>query len=161
MLIIQLLIALCLLTGSSVAQKKPFPHFEDYRVSATFKGKPAPAKIESHRARLYQTRIREGAKEGPNFAGHYTIVTWGCGVACRGVAIVDARTGKVVISPHLIEVTRMPSQDNPSLQFRKDSNLLVIEGWRDTTGKGDTVAGKFYYQWGKNRLKLIRAIMKE
>ena len=46
-------------------------------------------------ARRLRTMLRIGAASGPNFAGHYTPVTWGCGVACQEFAIVDAKSGRV------------------------------------------------------------------
>jgi hypothetical protein len=44
---------------------------------------------------MYQTRLREGAKKGPNFAGYFTLVSWGCGSSCQEWAVIDARTGRV------------------------------------------------------------------
>jgi hypothetical protein len=44
---------------------------------------------------MYRTRLRDGAKKGPNFADHFTLVAWGCGSSCQEWAIVDARTGQV------------------------------------------------------------------
>jgi hypothetical protein len=41
---------------------------------------------------------KEFHRAGPNFAGHYVLVSFGCGEAfsaCSGAAIVDARTGRV------------------------------------------------------------------
>src|SRR5438105_1150903 len=36
------------------------------------------------------------APDGPNFAGHYTVVTWGCGTECQMHAILDGRTGQFI-----------------------------------------------------------------
>ena len=33
--------------------------------------------------------------QGVNFAGHYTIVDWGCGMCCQNMCIVNRLTGKV------------------------------------------------------------------
>ena len=76
-----------LLTTRAYPQRKP-PRSEDYPVlkSEMYKGKPAPVMLYSKRARLYRTVLREGAKEGPNFAGHYTIVTWGAGLGVFSMA---------------------------------------------------------------------------
>jgi hypothetical protein len=46
-------------------------------------------------ARRFRTALRDGVAAGPNFAGHLTVVTWGCGTQCRSDAIVDARTERV------------------------------------------------------------------
>src|SRR5258706_4769283 len=81
-----------------LAQKKPLPAFDQYGVAEIFTAKPAPPKITgSHRS--YRTRIREGAEKGPNFAGHYTIATWGCGSSCVSIAIIDAKDGGVHDGP--------------------------------------------------------------
>jgi hypothetical protein len=155
-----LAILICLLFETSLAQKRPIPRFEDYSVSTRFTGKTAPPIITGARARLYRTRIREGAKQAPNFAGHYTIVTWGCGSDCQGLAIINARTGRVYTPPEVYEAIRMPSQDNKALQYRIDSRLLIVEGWRTRAGSKGITEGKWYYKWEGNRLMLISSIKK-
>src|ERR1700694_5182515 len=76
------------------------PQFRDYFVADTYRGVPARVNFRiSPDARSYRTRLREGAAKGPNFAGHFTIVTWGCGSDCYDIAIVDARTGRVWFAP--------------------------------------------------------------
>jgi hypothetical protein len=74
------------------------PRFEDYPVTAIFKGVPAPPKLRPV-DRLFRTRIREGVAKGPNFAGHYTIADWGCGTGCVSIAIVDASDGRIYDAP--------------------------------------------------------------
>lgn len=63
--------------------------------SEVYRGKPAAMVLDSKRVRMYRTVLREGAKQGPNFAGHYTIVTWGAGLGVFSMAVIDAKTGKV------------------------------------------------------------------
>jgi hypothetical protein len=62
--------------------------------------------------------LREGAKQGPNFAGHYTVVMWGCGSDCMEVAVVDAKTGHVYFVPFTV---------SPSMEadYRSNSRLFV------------------------------------
>jgi hypothetical protein len=81
------------------AQAKRQPQFEQYPAPTTFKGKPVRAKIVGRRAKLFRTVITGGASQGPNFAGYYTVVMWGCGASCQMLAIVDARTRTVYIPP--------------------------------------------------------------
>lgn len=73
--------------------------YDDFRrhpVSETFTGVPAPVDLESDpQARQFRTRLTEGAKQGPNFAGRYTVVEWGCGTNCQQIAVIDVRTGRV------------------------------------------------------------------
>ena len=68
-------------------------------------------------ASRFRTRLREGAAKGPNFAGHFTVVTWGCGSSCQEHAIVDAQTGKVAFP--------IPRPTSNGLCFRLDSNLII------------------------------------
>jgi len=95
------------------------PRFEDYPANATFGGPPAPVRIESARyGRLYRTRLRDGASRGPNFAGSFTVVVWGCGSSCQIVSVVDARTGR------LSEQTLRTAN---GVQYRVDSRLIIAD----------------------------------
>jgi hypothetical protein len=69
---------------------------------------------------MLRTRIRDGAKAGPNFAGYLTLVEIGCGAGCRVVPVVDVRTGRVLDFP-------LGGEDNLSLvlKYRRDSRLIV------------------------------------
>jgi hypothetical protein len=94
------------------------PRFEDYGVSEVFQGRPAPVDLRSNPDALrFKTELREGAAKGPNFAGHFTVVSWGCGTSCQSIMLVDASSGRVMRSPLVSEL----GQD-----FRKDSRLLVL-----------------------------------
>lgn len=80
---------------SSVQKENP-PRFEDFPVVEEFHGKPAWVDLSSHpSARTFRTRLRDGAKKGPNFAGHYALVFWGCGNECQASLVIDLCTGKV------------------------------------------------------------------
>lgn len=92
--------------------------FEDHQTDASFEGAPAPVDFSSRpEAETFFTAITEGAAEGPNFAGRYTVVTWGCGTSCQSSAIIDARTGEIV------------AYDIPSsygLAYELWSSLLIV-----------------------------------
>lgn len=100
------------------------PRFEDYPVKEIFRGTAALPVLETPEARKFEAEIRDGVSKGwgvfdgvsgkefrrpgPNFAGHYILVSFGCGEpfsACSSAAIVDAKTGRVF---------RGPSQDSES-----------------------------------------------
>jgi len=71
---------------------------DDGRDIVTYEGKPKSVDFSLiPEAKAFYTRITETVSSGPNFAGHYTVVYWGCGTDCYGYAIVDAATGKVVV----------------------------------------------------------------
>ena len=93
------------------------PRFEEYPVFRIYEGAPMPVNVFSHpQARRLQDRLVEGAKRGPNFAGHYTVVTWACGAECQQIAVVDARTGIVAFADFMARL---------GAQFRVDSSLFV------------------------------------
>lgn len=48
----------------------------------------------------FRTRITNEMKTGPNFAGHYAIVTVGCGTSCNFSFVGDVATGKVYGFPY-------------------------------------------------------------
>jgi hypothetical protein len=120
------------------------PRFEDYPVAETLRGIPVNPVISTPDERLYRTKIREGVAKGfgvegpdgkerfsPNFAGHYFIITWGCGSPCLMAAIVDAKTGRVDPPPfhhgpgHSYFQVPWASPVQLALDYRLDSRLLI------------------------------------
>lgn len=89
------------------------PRFEDYLVQEEFKGAPTAPRLTTSWARLYRTRIRRGVSgeegfrrgreyveaAGPNYAGHYRVVNWGCGSGCLMMVVVNLETGQVYRPP--------------------------------------------------------------
>lgn len=149
--------SLVLLTSPAYGQRKP-PRPENYPVaqSEIYKAKSARVLLESKRARLYRTAIREGSKKGPNFAGHYSVVTWGAGLGVFSMAVVDAKTGKVYFPPFR-EIGNtsygMPfidKGDNPS--WRIDSRLFAFIGRPDANDKG---MGMYVYLFERGRFRLL------
>src|SRR5262249_28514698 len=130
------------------------PGFADFPAPDRFQGKPAPVKLVTRQARMYRTMLRDSAKDGPNFAGRYTIGQWGCGGGCVQFAIIDAKTGEVYFPPFYVSIVAGPEEkmeDIPEpLQFKPDSKLLIVTGARNEKG-----GGVYYYKWENNRLALI------
>lgn len=87
-------------------------------------------------AKLFQTTITEQSSEGPNFAGHYTVATWGCGTECQGFAIIDAITGEIVEYEPSID-----HQVSEGLSHSLDSNLLVLNPKSDNQEYLDSIKG--------------------
>ena len=115
---------------------------------------------------MFRTVIRNGASQGPNFAGHYTLVMWGCGSSCRQFAIVDALTGTVYIPDGLLQLDTDPwvagdplATEEPA-QFRRDSRLLVLVGG-GYSGSKPRRKGKYFYEWDGNRLSLVSSIQRD
>ena len=155
-------VLLLLLATVILAQKKALPAFEQFGVDGIFKGKPAPPKITgSHR--WYRTMIRLGAEKGPNFAGHYSIATWGCGTGCLSIAIIDAKDGSVHDGPFGDLGWGMPlkyegryspnSNAFEPLSYRIDSRLLIVRGCPE-----DKNCASYFYEWADSRFKLLRKL---
>jgi len=134
------------------------PRFEQFPTKVEAVHAPAAVQIKSRDARTFRTVLREGAKAGPNFAGHYTVVTWGCGTACQRLAIVDALTGEVFFPPQLQPNSySMVTDGSEPFEYRLESALLIVTG--APMDKED--AGTFYYHWTGKSLKQLRYVRKE
>ncbi|WP_298514067.1 hypothetical protein [uncultured Kordia sp.] len=89
--------------------------FEDYKVTI-YNGKLAAPDFSSNPStKRFVTRIKEACKKGINFAGHYTLVTWGCGSACQSGVVVDRKTG-VIYSGYGTAL---------GAEFRKNSKMII------------------------------------
>jgi hypothetical protein len=121
---------------ASSTQKRTPPLFEDFPVVEEFHSEPARVDLSSHPiARTFRTRLRDGARQGPNFAGHYALVWWGCGNECQGSLVIDLRTGKVYgpVAPP----SELPSastgrkkemlESSRGIDFRLTSKLLIAD----------------------------------
>jgi hypothetical protein len=76
-----------------------YPTFEAYQLhEELYRGNIAAVRYEGQdEARKYESIISDGVKSiGVNFAGQYSVVTWGCGSDCQVSAIVDVVSGTVV-----------------------------------------------------------------
>lgn len=130
------------------------PRFEDYPVREVYKGPVARVRLDSRMARMFRTRLREDSRGGPNFAGRYTVVIWGCGTGCAQMGVVDAKTGRVYFPP--IEYMDIPDMEDAAVRsqwFRPDSRLLrITQNLYD--GAGSYTA--YYYLFDGGRFRLLR-----
>jgi hypothetical protein len=137
-------------------QQSDSPTFESLVVTEQFTGKPARPVLAGREALKYRTVITEGSREGPNFAGHFTIVEWGCGGGCVQFAIVDAKTGRVFMPPFYVGPRAVAegsdSEPEDPLKYQKDSKLLIVNGSRNEKGEG-----VYYYKWDMGKLTLIKS----
>ena len=131
------------------------PKSEDYPAGKRFAGTPAPVVLSSKRARMFRTVLGEGAKQGPDFAGHYTLVAWGCGLGAFSMAVVDAQTGQVFFPPFdCVDLSDfglpiVDKGDNPA--FKIESKLFVFYG---STDEGQST-GWHFYALNKGRFKRV------
>lgn len=73
----------------------------------------------------FRTRIRDGMRQGPNFAGRYTLIQIGCGTGCSFVIVANNQTGRPASFPRGGE-----EHMYLSLDFRWDSRLVAAQ-WLD------------------------------
>lgn len=157
-----LLIGMLILSFNAAVMAQPrragaraLPRFDDYPALPLFKGQNAPLRL-TRESREFKTRLREAAREKPNFAGHYIVARWGCGSGCLSGAFIDARSGRVYMLPFTIVCCfgMDLDQDAERMEFRPDSKLLIIRGLLNEEGP----AGTRYYKWEGNRLVLLKFI---
>ena len=102
-------------------QPPTFEQFSDVRVLKTQR---VSVDLTSHpNARMYRTKLREGTATGPNFAGQYSVVSWGCGNECQMIGVVDLLTGEVLG----IDGEREFPTTSRGVEFRLSSKLLIMD----------------------------------
>jgi hypothetical protein len=142
------------------------PHFDQFQSKVEQIKKPAHVNLKSHpEASTYRTVLRRGAANGPNFAGHYSVVAWGCGSSCVTFAIVNLRNGNVIFpadftSDHGVHLSaddfeRGANTGYWGLRYKLDSRLLIVVGTLDEDEKKE---GAFYYILDKDQLKRIFSV---
>ncbi|MFY0603471.1 MAG: hypothetical protein JXQ93_05945 [Flavobacteriaceae bacterium] len=93
------------------------PAFESYKVPVYMGKLKDPDFSTNPEAKQFITRIKEGCKSGINFAGHYTLVFWGCGTSCQYGVVVDRKNGNIYNG----------YQSSLGSEFRIDSKLIIID----------------------------------
>jgi len=74
---------------------QPKTSFNDYPVDI-YEGELADPDFSTNPdSKRFITRIKNECAKGINFAGQYTLVTWGCGSSCQSGVVVDRITGKI------------------------------------------------------------------
>ena len=103
---------------------------------------------------MFRTELRRQAASGPNFAGHFTLVRFGCGAGCVTGAVVDARSGRVWFPRFRVEDALehdgRVSVDH-SVDFRLESELVVACGRIN-----ERQTGTAYFRWHESRLSLLQ-----
>ena len=154
----QLVIPPCPAPWATLVSDRVFSHYPVKTVAP--RKLPAVPDVRIGQAHFYRTAIRQAAKNGPDFAGHYVIVQIGCGAATACLAIADTLTGRVFFPPKLGAATALlvdtPDDEKFStLNYRRSSRLLILVG---TPNEDPNTEGMSYYVWRANRLRLVRFI---
>lgn len=174
------LLALSCLVVSALAQRTPTPRFEDYPVTEMFTGTPAPPEIVTPEEHLYRTMIRQGvskgwgvyrdgkAQRGPNFAGHYIGVEWGCGTGCRMMVFVDAETGKIQYPPLSFGhkgtdqiVLPMLGLGSAEIEFKANSRLLIMKACEPGPCELNAPGFAYYFLWQEGKWSMLRRVRPE
>lgn len=114
-----ILLIIIFLSVTAAYGNKSLPDFSQHKIkeTAVMKAPPKPVDLSSYEeAETYRTRLTEGAEAGPNFAGHYTVVSFGCGTQCQDNWVIDEKTGKIIDRFESII----------GVQYDLNSSLLII-----------------------------------
>jgi hypothetical protein len=107
---------------SSAAKDPGNAEFNRYALADSYRGPVTfpDFKGRDRDANSYRTRIREGMKDGANFAGRLAMIEIGCGAGCRFAYVADVSTGQVYNFP-------LGGEDNMylDLHYRLNSRLVV------------------------------------
>jgi len=147
------------------------PRFEDYSPGRQSKnlgeiiGINRPDSSES--TAQFRKRIREAARKGPNFAGHYSVVGWSCGMICINLALVNVKSGRTHNTPFMgIGDGPCPTgfyeQGRRLVHFKMNSRLLILRGTAEDYGPAgmfhDAPCSTRYYVWKTKRLVLVKEV---
>lgn len=114
-------------TQFAIVQKAKDLDGPAFRVSEVYRGKlQLPDFRKRDRAfNSFRTRIRDGMKSGPNFAGRYSVIRFGCGTGCSMVIVGDNKTGRPQNFPLGGKVNMYLT-----LRFNLKSHLMTAQ-WAD------------------------------
>jgi len=147
-----------LLAGPSGAVTPRFA-FAQFRPEPRLHRPPAPPRVSNPRARRYRTVLREAAKEGPNFNGHYRVVSWGCGTNCIEWAVIDLASGDVWMAPDPLASCWFPDSASDAkvpdwFAFRISSSLLIQHECRSPSNR-QTFDTTNYFAWKHGHPELL------
>jgi hypothetical protein len=162
-MICRITLASAMLLGVLPSQNKApakMPQFSDYPVNSIFHGVPAAPKLLTPGQRMFRTMIRQGAKKGANFAGHYAIAEWGCGASCVQIAVVDLQSGNVYDGPfgilpkgYISYIENLQNDNSGGIFYRRDSELFIARGCPN-----EKQCAAYYCRWTGSGFTLIHQI---
>jgi len=147
--------------NEELAQIKNLPIFgvfENYKIEENYTQKPASLDLNSsYIAKRFKTRLNMAIDNGVNFAGHYVIGSWGMSGIGSMLVVVDATNGRAYPFPYIAQT---------GFEFRKDSNLLIIDPSSNFQKKYDNNPENlcyaylenvrpYYFVWENNQFKLL------
>ena len=153
------------MSSSVILAQSEMPAFAQYAAQVkTIKN--TRVNLKSHKdANMFRTNLRNAAKEGVNFAGHYILTTWGCGTNCSQSAIIDARNGRVFFPDELAGAgfgfCDLPDDTEP-LVYKANSRLLILSGFKggDLSNENGR-CGVYYFEWTGMKFKQVKFVEKK
>ena len=170
------IVAAVIIAAAFSVSAQRVPRFSQYAAKVERHAR-VTVNLKSHKdARMFRTNLRNAAKGGVNFAGHYILTGWGCGTNCSSWAIIDARNGKVFFPkqfggvggglcdlPNNSLPADAPKQDEAeypdAVVFKPNSRMVMINGY--TGGdleREDAKCGSYYFEWNGSTLRQIKFI---
>jgi hypothetical protein len=144
-----LLLVVCI--AARAADELPFAKYS----ARVYRGHVSRPDLETGNTKQHTTAIRKGVKQGPNFAGHYVLVSWGCGTSCAAYVIVDAISGGIYEPPELSKGVEL-SMGGP--EYRLDSRLLILADCPEPRVYGYKDCDKKFYKWDADHFVLLKVI---
>lgn len=139
-------VAACLAIPAVARAQDPSP--DQYKVDKIYSGKTKMPQFKGRDKayRNFRTRIHEGLEAGPNLAGEYSVIQFGCGSGCSSAFVASNRTGQVFDFPRGGENAMYLT-----LQNSRDSRLLIAQ-W---AGGDDNACQIEFYEWKGDKANLI------
>jgi hypothetical protein len=136
--VVAVAVAMQCASSAAIGEDVPYALFQGYAVKQVYSG---PLRMPDFNGRDrtfadFRTRIREGILYGPNFAGHYALIGWGCGTECVDYVVADVATG---------EVHRFPLYGEDFLELTlsiRAQSTLVVAHWLSWKGGYDNPNNK-------------------
>jgi hypothetical protein len=135
--------------SSAEVQGQKLPSWQQYRVAQIYTGRAAMPVFTTKEEREFRTQIRRQAAKGPNFAGQYTVVLWGCGTECNRFVIVDARTGRIFFHAQREDAAS-------AVYYKLDNRLIVTDNSCPDTEPNN--CRRSFWEWSGAELTLITKI---
>ncbi len=128
------------------------PAFTDYTVPAKAVARRPKLKTNNEFSRMFVTRLGNAlAGTSVNFAGHYIMVTIGCGNGCLYGGYIDAESGQARELPFSVSPPGLYREEDP-IEHRADSRLLIVSG---NLNDADGPAMKYFFALKDSKLQPI------
>lgn len=115
-----------------------------YLIDSIEQGNAVPDVKSTAFARRFKTAILSGYQPTVDFAGHYHVVSWGCGTECHQLAIVDIKNGDIFEVPE-------PAMGYHS--YQPNSRLFIVHQ-PDHVDENDfvtTLPATGFYLWSEDK----------